>query len=128
MADTTKSKDASGQVFDVAHTKADPETLGSGSLASVLQRSRDMVDAGHVAGAAGGGEGRVAVSRCHVEHPPTGKQIDGLAEQLSGDGEMRALLRVDLRWPRLSLALLDRRQVRRPGLHVHVFSSSPDTL
>jgi hypothetical protein len=65
------------------------------------------VAAGDLAGAAGGGQGGVAVAAGHIEDPLAGAQVDGLAQQLGGEQEPRADGGVVAGGPGGLLALLD---------------------
>ena len=60
------------QVLGVALVEGDGVALGGGPLAGPVEQRGHVVDAGHVAEAAGGGDGGAAVAGGHVEHPIVG--------------------------------------------------------
>jgi hypothetical protein len=96
-----------GQGLGVALLEGRFQPFGLGPLAGALQQRGDVVDAGDLAEAAGGGQGGVAVAAGHVQHPFVGAQVDRLAQQLGDEWEPRADGGVVARGPGGLLALLD---------------------
>jgi hypothetical protein len=89
-----------GQGLGVGLLKGHLQPFGLGSLAGPLQQRGDVVDAGDLAEAAGGGQGGVAVAAGHVQHLLARAQVDGLAQQLGGEQQPGADGRVVARGPR----------------------------
>jgi hypothetical protein len=104
------------QVLGVGLLEGRLQPLGGGAPAGPVQQRRDVVDAGDLAEAAGGGQGGVAVAAGHVEHPLAGAQVDRLAQQLGGEQEPGADGRVVARGPGGLLALLDGDDIHDPSL------------
>jgi hypothetical protein len=96
-----------GQGLGVGLLEGRLQPFGLGALAGLLQQRGDVVDAGDLAEAAGGGQGGVAVAAGHVQHLLARAQVDGLAQQLGGEQQPGADGRVVARGPVGLLALLD---------------------
>lgn len=74
-----------GQALGAAVVEAHFEAFGVGAFLRACKESMHEVDAGDVATAAGGGEGRIACACRDVEHMFGGAEVDGLAEQFADD-------------------------------------------
>ncbi len=107
--DTAASNDPSANGISSASPwqEVDADPLGRGALAAALEERGHVVDAGHVAAEAGGGDRRVAAPAGHVEHGRAGVQVRRVAQALGdGDDQGRDLGEVAARPGRL-LAGLD---------------------
>ena len=83
-ADSTTSKELSGRGRSSALPSRKATSNPSAWARSRLQPLGD-VDADDSAEAAGGGQRGAAATAGHVQHPRTGVEIDGLAEQLADE-------------------------------------------
>ncbi|CAA9402658.1 MAG: hypothetical protein AVDCRST_MAG22-1199, partial [uncultured Rubrobacteraceae bacterium] len=102
-----------GEVLRVAHLEGYLHALGPGASLGVLYGLGGGVHPGHLAEAAGGGDGGVAAAGCHVEDLIAGAEVDRLAQQLASDDEGVADPGVLVRGPDLVHPFLDGGHVGR---------------
>ena len=104
------------EVLGVTLGELDLQALGRRPRPAPFQQLGHVVDAGHLAAAAGRGQGGVAVATGHVQHPLAGLQV-GRLDQLLGHGhDPGGHGRVVAAGPGLPLAALDGGQVGLLGL------------
>jgi hypothetical protein len=96
-----------GQPLGVALGKHDAEALGGGALAAALEQPLDVIDAGHLAAAAGRRDRRVAVPVATSSTASPARSPAGLDEALRHQHDPRRDRAVVAAGPRPALALLD---------------------
>jgi len=74
-----------GQVFGVGDTDLEAQPVGLGAALRPVEENLDVVGSGHRAAAARRGQRGVAVTSGDVKDPPSGGEIDGLAQRLADD-------------------------------------------
>ena len=74
-----------GQVFGVGDADLEGQAVGLGAAVRPVEEILDVVGGGHRAAAARRGQRRVAVAGGDVKDPPSGGEVDGLAQRLADD-------------------------------------------
>ena len=101
------------QRFGVGLGELDVQALGARSRAAAFEQRRNVVRAGHVAAAAGGGDRGVAGPAGHVEHARAGDEVGAVHEALGDDVDQGSDDAEVTAGPHGLLALLDRGEVER---------------
>jgi hypothetical protein len=114
----TASAEASGrgERLGVPLRERHVEPFGGRPRPSSLEQGRHVVDPGHLAAAAGGGERCVPASGGHVDDAGAGPQVGRVAELLGHEDDPAADGAVVAAGPGLSLPILDRLVIGNRGL------------